>query len=133
MIRYRDHRGSLIDSLITACELADVAALAAHISKDMPGKAIVAAELTFVPYGGDDDRCGWRNVHIVCARRRVFGFCEGDPAAPIGADARPSTLEVLADVVTVLEPGCREPSQVARTIADMLERRGVVLRVAGMK
>lgn len=81
-MRFRSHRGGLGESLATTVDVADVKALAEHIRTTLPawgfGKDV--SNLEIEPYGGDDDRIGWKDVHIVTIDGwGVVGFCEGKP------------------------------------------------------
>ncbi len=37
------------------------------------------SKITITPYDGDDDRIGWKDVHIVVDVLGPVGFCEGSP------------------------------------------------------
>jgi hypothetical protein len=72
-------RGSLDKSLETTFEFESAIELAAHIEAKLPeiGKKIESLRVS--PYGGDDPRCGWKNVHMVEAPGYgVIGFIEGE-------------------------------------------------------
>ncbi len=71
--RFRPHRGGLAKALEEVVEVDGLAGLLAHIQAD-PSK------VTIKPYGGNDDRIGWKNVHIVVVDGwGPVGFCEGKP------------------------------------------------------
>ena len=64
---YRDHRGSLEDSMKTVVQLpATLHALAAHLNA-------CPQDIEVRPYGGIDARIGW-NTHIVLLCGRPAGF-----------------------------------------------------------
>ena len=68
---YRDHRGSLADSLETVQEMSSFKQLQEHIFKTMgPG------EITIKPYGYDK-RVDWETF-IVCHNGNAMGFCNSD-------------------------------------------------------
>lgn len=67
-MKFREHRGSLHESMETAIDIADDGApLAEHIAGlDLPGIGLVTADrLDIDPYSGDDARIGWRNMRLV--------------------------------------------------------------------
>jgi hypothetical protein len=70
-VRYRHHRGNLVESLTTAVDMQPTkAALAAHLKVD-PSRVLVAK------YGeGKDDRCGW-DAHVVTVDGNTVGFTDG--------------------------------------------------------
>jgi hypothetical protein len=80
-MKYRQHRGSLADSMATVVEVEGRAGLIAQLRKELapwatmdefPDKA-VHIDLYF----GDDDRIGWKNVGIVTLDGYgVIGFVE---------------------------------------------------------
>jgi len=80
-VKYRPHRRLLVDSIALTVEVGGRAGLIAHLRKDLsswptmddfPGGAV-----HIDPYGGDDDRIGWKNVFIVTLDGYgVLGFCE---------------------------------------------------------
>lgn len=70
---YRDHRGSLEDSMKTVVQLpATLTALAVHIGKEL-GYKIYPADIDVRPYFGYDERIGW-DTHIVLFCGRPAGF-----------------------------------------------------------
>lgn len=80
-MKYRPHRGSLADSMAEVIEIDGRARLIDHLRKDFapwPDLDGRAEQIKIAPYGGDDDRIGWRNVHIITLDGYgVVGFCEG--------------------------------------------------------
>jgi hypothetical protein len=81
-MRFRPYRGSLAESLALAVEVDGRAGLIAYIrtalrpsymNDSFPDHAV-----NLQSYFGDDDRTGWRDVHIVIlGGYGVIGFCEG--------------------------------------------------------
>lgn len=72
-MRYRPHRGGLAESLAETIEIESLAALAQHLQTE-------PQLLEFAPYGGDDARIGWKDVHIVSITGfGIVGYCEGIP------------------------------------------------------
>lgn len=92
-MKYRPHcGGGLAASLSRAVEVAGRAGLLAHLNaagrrkldpKDrniMTGEPLTDSDLHVEPYGGDDARIGWRDVHIVILEGwGAVGYCEGRP------------------------------------------------------
>lgn len=84
-INFREHRGLLADSMETAVVVAGLPGLWRHLQrKVMPElTAMDSSRLRFEPYGGDDDRTGWKNVHTVRLEGHgVLGFCSRLDGAP---------------------------------------------------
>lgn len=80
MSRYRDNRRTLADSLDTTIDMLGRAQLLAHLRRDLSvvGVEFRDDDVRVRPYGGDDDRCGWKDVHIVTIDGfGVVGFTEG--------------------------------------------------------
>lgn len=81
-MKFREHRGSLADSMATEAEVADHATLVAHIAAlfvDMP-VTVTAEALHVAPYAFDK-RTGW-NTHLVTLDDYgVVGFTDG-PCEP---------------------------------------------------
>ena len=81
-MRYRPHKGSLADSM---AEVADVDGMVGLLDllqiSAVPWPTIppISAETVHVSsYYGDDDRIGWKDIHIVTLDGYgVLGFCEG--------------------------------------------------------
>jgi hypothetical protein len=84
-MRYRPHRGGLAESIAETVNVKGRAGLIAHLRYNWRNWEVVQFsddQVRVEPYGGDDDRCGWKDVHIVTIDGAgVQGFCEG-PAAP---------------------------------------------------
>ncbi len=70
---YRDHRGSLADSMSTVQQMDSIEDLETHLSKvyKQPSVGIITVE----PYVYDK-RVGW-NTYIVCVDGRAVGFTDG--------------------------------------------------------
>jgi hypothetical protein len=78
MIRYRDHRGSLDDSMATIIELADRAALIAHLRSIYDQKHFGEwpdAAVKVKPYCYDE-RIDW-DTYIVTLNDGAVGFTDG--------------------------------------------------------
>lgn len=79
-MRYRPQRGSLADSMAEVIEVRDRAELLAILRGQWKavGVEITDDQMKAAPYGGDDSRIGWLDVHIVTIDGLgVQGFCEG--------------------------------------------------------
>ncbi len=74
---YREHRGSLDDSMQTVIEIKSKAELREHILK-VGDWAPLAGKLTIEKYGTKslDERIGW-DTHIVVWNKTVMGFTNG--------------------------------------------------------
>jgi len=72
-MRFREHRGTLADSMATVVEVADRAALVAHV-ENLLGHA---ADIEVKPYGGVDQRNGWDTYIVTLAGYGVLGFTDG--------------------------------------------------------
>lgn len=82
-MKFREHRGGLGDSLATMIEFDTRTDLMRHLQDIRPDVFISGATLEAKPYGGDDNRIGWKDVHILVADKGgVIGFIDGPmPAA----------------------------------------------------
>lgn len=80
--RFRPHRGGLADALREVVEVNGRAGLLAHLKATGAGPSpFNPSKIRIEPYYGDDNRIGWKNVHIVdIDGYGVLGFCEGLPA-----------------------------------------------------
>jgi len=81
--RYRPHRGGLADALQEVVEVDGRAGLIEHLRKTHTSfePAFDPSKVKIEPYGGDDNRIGWKNVHIVVVDDwGPVGFCEGKPS-----------------------------------------------------
>lgn len=84
-MRYRPHKGSLADSMALVVEITGGRyGLITHLRKELsPWPTLDHFHFDAVhvtPYYGDDDRIGWKDVHIVTLDGYgVLGFCEGPP------------------------------------------------------
>lgn len=78
-MRFRPHRGSLIDAMKEEQELDGLQGLVDYV-RDNYRDAVTTADIEATPYGGDDSRIGWKDVHIVTLKDwGVIGYCEGMP------------------------------------------------------
>lgn len=82
MRRFRQHRELLEDSLQTTFAFESINALEAHIRSICAANGEPVGAITDVFYGvpgtpGDDNRIGWKNVHIVIRNGVPFGWMEG--------------------------------------------------------
>lgn len=80
MTRFREHRGGLAESMLTAREISSRSELVAHMRAELSryGFAFADNAVRIEPYGGDDERIGWKDVHIVIVEGYgPFGFIEG--------------------------------------------------------
>lgn len=79
-MRYRPHKGSLADSLALTVEVDGRAGLIAQLKKEFAPWPVWPDEKSVhvSSYYGDDERIGWKDVHIVTLDGYgVVGFCEG--------------------------------------------------------
>ena len=75
-VLYREHRGSLEDSLLTTIRVSSLAELREHILK-VDEWASKAGKLTVEKYGnGIDQRINW-DTYIVMWNKTVMGFTDG--------------------------------------------------------
>ena len=84
-MKFREHRGGLGESLATMIEFQTRTELARHLNKIRPDLLISGAILEAKPYAGDDNRIGWKDVHILVSDKgSVIGFIDGPmpPPAP---------------------------------------------------
>lgn len=85
-MKFRPHRRLLADAMAEAVEVADGAELLAHIRKLFAdfGPDFKDDQLRAAAFYGDDDRIGWKNVHIVTIDGYgVVGFTD-DPSDWLG-------------------------------------------------
>lgn len=77
-MKFREHRGSLAESMATMVEMPDRSALVAHIAKQLSGWPVaVNDEAITVESYGHDDRIGW-DAHIVILKDfGPIGFTDG--------------------------------------------------------
>lgn len=65
-MRFRAHRGGLAEALETQREVNTWPELIAAVREELCGwLKFNDSDVWIEPYGGDDDRIGWKNVHIV--------------------------------------------------------------------
>lgn len=80
-MRFRPHRRLLTDSLAEAIDVDGRAGLLAHLMTDFdywPSMLVSDEKLRISWYCNEDERCGWKDVHIVTlAGYGIVGFCEG--------------------------------------------------------
>lgn len=77
-MKFREHRGMLADSMETAVEVDGLEGLLRHLKARFADAPYMCDyHLKAEPYGGDDDRIGWKNVHIVMDGNGVVGFTDG--------------------------------------------------------
>lgn len=76
-MRWRPQRGGLAESLAETKQFTNYAGFIASVQKHCPSLTDESM-LEIKPYGGDDDRIGWRDVHIF-RWGILIGFVEGDP------------------------------------------------------
>jgi hypothetical protein len=80
-MRYRQHKGSLADSMATECEVDGRDGLIRQLRREFrnwPTIEFPDDAVRIEPYHCDDDRIGWKDVHIVTIDGYgVAGFCEG--------------------------------------------------------
>jgi hypothetical protein len=79
-MKFREHRGGLTESLDTTVEVAGMADILKRVQLIHGWNHILLEDLAAEPYGGDDDRIGWKDVHIITVNGAAFGFTEGRPA-----------------------------------------------------
>lgn len=81
-MKYRPHKGLVWDSLAEMVEVDGRAGLIAHLRHELRNwptmDGFTDDQVGVTPNGGDDDRIGWKDVHIVTIDGYgVMGFCEG--------------------------------------------------------
>lgn len=82
-IRFREHRGNLADSMKTTRSFATVDDLLTHLVINSPHPIRDVSKIIAKSYGGDDDRIGWRDVHLVLSDLgQPLGFVEGPIFSP---------------------------------------------------
>lgn len=84
-MKFREHRGSLADSMATCIELLDKAALVAHCQRLLKpyNKSFEPEQLRVAPYCRDD-RTGWDTHIVTIDGYGVMGFTDG--SGKIGSD-----------------------------------------------
>jgi phosphoribosyl 1,2-cyclic phosphodiesterase len=86
-MKYRPHRGSLADAMAEMAEIEPTReALIRHVRSELQEFPTIRnfheQHLRIKPYGCDDDRIGWKDVHVVTLDGYgVMGFCEGNVVA----------------------------------------------------
>lgn len=76
--QFREHRGSLEDSLATCVQIFDMADLEQHLFKKL---ALPRGTLKVTPYCRDERLAGWLDTHVVTIEGYgVAGFTNGMPA-----------------------------------------------------
>lgn len=78
MAKYRDHRGTLDDSMQTVREVADFAALFEYLRSDLAsfGFTLTPGMVDIAPYGVDS-RIGWDTYIVRIDGYGVAGFTDG--------------------------------------------------------
>jgi hypothetical protein len=78
-MKYRPNRRSLASSMAKAIEVEGRSGLLAQLRSELdPWLTFDDNAVKIEPYGGDDNRIGWKNVHIITLDGfGVLGFCEG--------------------------------------------------------
>lgn len=80
-MRYRPHKRSLEESMKTVATFKNLAALIFYMREvelKPYGFHFNDSQVRIAPYYGDDDRIGWKDVHIVTIDGYgVMGFVEG--------------------------------------------------------
>lgn len=81
--KFRPQRRYLDEAMQEAIEVDGRAGLLAHLKAVEAGPRPFdpsKSKIRIEPYGGDDERIGWKNVHIIDVEGYgVLGFCEGCP------------------------------------------------------
>ena len=79
MIKFREHRGTLDDSMKTVIELRDRPQLIRHLRNLLPTSIeVTEATVTIKFYSGFDSRIEWRETYMVQIRNfGVAGFIDG--------------------------------------------------------
>lgn len=79
MIRFREHRGGLAESMATLVELEDRDALVAYVQKLLrPFTDVRPEQVEVKPYSGADPRIGWARTLVVTVEGYgVIGFADG--------------------------------------------------------
>ncbi len=81
-MRYRPHRRYVDEAVAEMVQVDGRDGLIEHLREELRNWPIAryftADQVRVQPYGGDDDRIGWKDVHIVTIDGYgVMGFCEG--------------------------------------------------------
>jgi hypothetical protein len=86
MIQFRPHRGGLAEAMAEMVEVDGYAGLVEHLRRTHPnfGPPFNPEGISVKPYGGDDNRIGWKNVHMVTQEGwGPIGFTNGDPHSDV--------------------------------------------------
>lgn len=84
---FREHRGGLDDSMKTIIVFHTRTELSRHLVHLFPHLMTSGAIIEARPYGGDDDRIGWKDVHILIANPGgPVGFIDGPLPSPSPGD-----------------------------------------------
>ena len=78
-MKYRHHRGSLVDSMATMVEVDSMEELIAELrSVQLIGDLVTDDNVEIKEYGdGPDERIGWARTCIVLVDGNPFGFSDG--------------------------------------------------------
>lgn len=79
-IKIRRHRGSLSDAMETMKEIpATMEAVRVYLNTDntLPFSDIELNAIQITPYGGPDDRIGWKATYMLRVGGHVVGFTDG--------------------------------------------------------
>jgi hypothetical protein len=75
MVHFRSQRGSLEESLRTTVEIADRAALVAHLRRTLAPMPVHGRDVA-VRYYTFDERIGWP-TYLVTVEKKAVGFTDG--------------------------------------------------------
>ena len=80
MIKYRDHKGSLAESMKTVQEFNTKQDLFEYLKNELIGVGgMITPDHVKIKYYANDKRIGWNNTHIVTIEGfGVVGFTNGD-------------------------------------------------------
>lgn len=79
-MKFREHRGLLAEAMLTCVEVADRAALEAHVRKVLDGWIAPDCTFEYAHYSGADERIGWAATWIMTSPGwGVIGFTDCEP------------------------------------------------------
>ncbi|HEV8364576.1 MAG TPA: hypothetical protein VGQ52_13760 [Gemmatimonadaceae bacterium] len=78
-MKFREHRGMLVESMETTVDVPDRPALIKHLQNILQIYYIAMQpdDLTVEPYGGTDARTGWDTYIVIVRGFGVIGFTDG--------------------------------------------------------
>jgi hypothetical protein len=77
-LKFREHRGNLVESMTTVKEFRDIRDLSYYIFGELRQFGALRCAVTIVDYSGPDSRIGWRKTCVVMVDGYgVFGFTNG--------------------------------------------------------